>query len=189
MMKVSRHSSDHFQLSEKCDHIDLVNINVYAKFYGNISNGLEVGPVSLFQNLDLGKASTNDKMSFGNPLGYILSISMYAKYYAQFKIKSQFHFSRILTSVKARPMRNDIWQYLGLQFVNTNVCVKNKNIPHGPRDRASITFSEFGLCNASTKDKWHLAISWARSCQYKCICIISSTYSTWFKRQDQFYFF
>ena len=144
MMKVSRHSSDHFQLSEKCDYIDLVNINVYAKFYGNISNGLEVGPVSLFQNLDLGKASTNDKMSFGNPLGYILSISMYAKYYAQFKIKSQFHFSRILTSVKARPMRNDIWQYLGLQFVNTNVCVKNKNIPHGPRDRASITFSEFG---------------------------------------------
>ena len=38
--------------------IDRVNINVYAKFHQNVQ---ELGQVSLFQNLDLGKASTNNK--------------------------------------------------------------------------------------------------------------------------------
>ena len=51
----------------------------------------------------------------------------------------------------------------------------------------SSLFQNFDLGKAPTKDKWHLAIPWARSCQYQYVCKISSTYSTR-KRQDQFHF-
>ena len=40
--------------------LDLVNINVSAKFYQNIPNGLRV-KFHCFQNLNLGKTSTNLK--------------------------------------------------------------------------------------------------------------------------------
>ena len=34
------------------------------------------------------------------------------------------------------------------------------------------------LGKASTNNKWHLTFPWARSCQYQCVCKISSQYST-----------
>ena len=40
--------------------LDLVNINVSAKFYQNIPNSLRV-KVHCFQNLNLGKTSTSPK--------------------------------------------------------------------------------------------------------------------------------
>ena len=43
--------------------LDLVNINVSAKFYHNIPNGLRV-KFHCFQNLNLGKTSTNPKCHF-----------------------------------------------------------------------------------------------------------------------------
>ena len=55
--------------------LDLVNINVSAKFYQNIPNGLKV-KFHNFQNLNLGKTLTNPKMSFDYLMGYIMSISM-----------------------------------------------------------------------------------------------------------------
>ena len=55
--------------------LDLVNINVSAKFYQNIPNGLRV-KFHCFKNLNLGKTSTNPQMSFDNLIGYIMSISM-----------------------------------------------------------------------------------------------------------------
>ena len=78
--------------------LDLDNINVYAEVYQNIPLSSRDKAVSLFQNLALGKASTDDKCdfaivsfisefeprqklnqsqtSFDNLMGYILSISM-----------------------------------------------------------------------------------------------------------------
>ena len=42
----------------------------------------------------------------------------------------------------------------------------------------------------STNPKCHLTISWATSCQYQCVCKISSSqYSTQFKRWGHFHFF
>ena len=37
--------------------------------------------------------------------------------------------------------------------------------------------------------KCQFAISWARSCQYQCLCHSLSKYSTQFKRQGHFHFF
>ena len=43
-------------------------------------------------------------------------------------------------------------------------------------------FSEFEPRQNSTNLKCHLTISWGTSCQYQCVCKISSQYSTQFKR-------
>ena len=74
---------------------------------------------------------------------------------------------RIWTSAKPRPIPNVIWQSYGLHLVNTNEYAKfHPNIPLSSRHRAIFTFFqnlEFG--KTSTDEKWHFAISWARSCQ------------------------
>ena len=55
--------------------LDLVNINMYAKFHPIFHSVQKIGSLSLFQNLDLGIASTDDKRHFAVPW-VILSISM-----------------------------------------------------------------------------------------------------------------
>ena len=81
--------------------LHLVNINVHANFITIFVTVLEIGPFSLFQNLELGKASTDKK-----------------------NVRSQ---------------------SLGLDLVNINVYAKvYQNIPLSSRDRAILTFSEFG---------------------------------------------
>ena len=56
--------------------LDLVNINVSAKFYQNIPNGLRVKFHFFFQNLSLGKTSTNPKchltISWATPLSILM---------------------------------------------------------------------------------------------------------------------
>ena len=56
LCKASTDDKCHFQFLE----LDLVNISVSAKFYQNIPNGLRV-KFHCFQNLNLGKTSTNPK--------------------------------------------------------------------------------------------------------------------------------
>ena len=55
--------------------LDLVNINVSAKFYQNIPNDLRV-KFRCFQNLKLSKNLDQSQMSFDYLIGYIMSISM-----------------------------------------------------------------------------------------------------------------
>ena len=56
-------------------------------------------------------------------------------------------------------MKNDISQSLGLDLVNINVYAEvYQNIPLSSRDKAILTFSEFGARQASTDDKCHFAI-------------------------------
>ena len=47
--------------------LDLVNINVFATFYQNIPLNLRDRAIFTFQNLALGKASTDDKCHFAIP--------------------------------------------------------------------------------------------------------------------------
>ena len=55
--------------------LDLVNINMSAKFYQNIPNGLRVN-FHFFQNLNLGQNLDQSQILFDYPMGYIMSISM-----------------------------------------------------------------------------------------------------------------
>ena len=47
-------------------------------------------------------------------------------------------------------------------------------------------YQNLELGKASTDEKWHLAIPWARSCQYQCVSKILSKYSSWFEGYEQF---
>ena len=127
--------------------LDLVNINVSAKFYQNIPNGLRV-KFHCFQNLNLGKTSTNPKchltISWATSCQYQCVCKISSQYSTQFKRQGHFHFFRIWSSAKPRPMKNFISQPLGLDLVNINVYTKvYQNIPLNSRDRAIFTFSEF----------------------------------------------
>ena len=68
--------------------LDLVNINVSAKFYQNIPNGLRV-KFHCFQNLNLGKTSTNPKchltISWATSYQYQCVCKISSQYSTQFK--------------------------------------------------------------------------------------------------------
>ena len=131
----------------------------------------EIRPFSLFQNLSLGKASTDDNchfalvslfsefeprqklnqslMSFDNLMGYILSISMcmqnFITIFHSVQEIAPLSLSQNLELGKASTDENVISQSLGLDLVNINVYAKPyQNIPLSSRDRAIFTFSEFG---------------------------------------------
>ena len=139
----------------------------------------EIRPFSLFQNLALGKASTDDKcyfaivslfsefeprqtlnqsqMSFDNLMGYILSISMCVQNFITIFHSVQeiapLSLFQNWSSAKPRPMKNVISQSLWLDFVNINVyATVYQNIPLSLRDRAIFTFSEFGA--RQSLDRW-----------------------------------
>ena len=176
-----------------------------------------VRPFSLFQNLELGTASTDVKchfaISWARSCQYQCLRNSLSKYSTQFKRKGHFHFFRIWRSAKPRPMINVILQFLELDLVNINVSAKfYQNIPNGLRVKISLfsefkprqnldqsqmpfdylmgyimsismclqnfitifhsvqeigpfsLFQNFELGKASTNEKCHFAISWARSC-------------------------
>ena len=77
-------------------------------------------------------------------------------------------------------------QSLGLDIVNINVYAKvYQNIPLSSRDRAIFTFFQnLALGKASTDDKCHFAIPWARSFQHQIVC----KYSKRFKSQISLFF-
>ena len=86
-------------------------------------------------------------------------------------------------------MINIILQFLELQLVNVNVSGKfYHNILNGLRVKFHC-FQNLNLGKTSTDPKCHLTVSWATSCQYQCVCKISSKYSTQFKRWGHFHFF
>ena len=108
----------------------------------------EIGSFSLFQNLELGKTSTDEKwhfaISWARSCQYQYLRNSLSKYSTQFKRKGHFHFFRIWRTAKPRPMINVILQFLELDLVNINVSAKvYQNIPLSSRDRAIFTFSEF----------------------------------------------
>ena len=100
--------------------LDLVNINVSAKFYQNIPNGLRVKG-SLFSEFEPRQNLDQSQMSFDYLMGYMMSISMC--------------------------MQNFITIFHSVQEI-------------GPFSR----FQNLELGKASTDEKCHFAISWARSC-------------------------
>ena len=127
--------------------LDLVNINVSATFYQNITNSLRV-KFHFFSNLNLGKTSTNPKchltISWAISYQYQCVCKISSQYSTQFKRYGHFHFFRILSTAKPWPMINVSSQSLGLDLININVYAKvYKNIPLSSRDRAIFTFSEF----------------------------------------------
>ena len=118
----------------------------FIKMYQNVQR---IGPFSLFsefeprQNLDL------SQISIDNLIGYILSISMCMQnfitiFFTVLEIGS-FSLFQNMELGKASTKNNVSSQSLGLDLVNINVYAKvYQNILLSSRDRAIVTFSEFG---------------------------------------------
>ena len=97
-----------------------------------------IGPFSLFQNLELGKASNNKNchfaISWARSCQYQCLRNSLSNYSTQFKRYGHFHFFRIWRAAKPRPMINVILQFLELDLVKINVSAKlYQNIPNGLR--------------------------------------------------------
>ena len=143
----------------------------------------EIAPLSLFfQNLELGKASTNEKCHFAiicdRSCQYQCLRNSLPKYSLSLRDRAILPFFRIWRSAKHRSTINVILQFFALDLVNINVSAKfYQNIPNGLRVLFHC-FQNLNLCKTSTK--CHLTISWATSCLYQCVCKISSQYSSQF---------
>ena len=138
----------------------------------------EIGPFSLFQNLELGKALTDKKcqfaISWATSYQYQCLRKSLSKYSTQFKRLGHFHFFRIWYSAKPRPMINVILQSLGLDLFNIKLSEKfYQNIPNGlrvkfhffseieprqNRDQLQLSFDNFNglhLVNTNVYVKFH----------------------------------
>ena len=128
----------------------------------NIFHSLqEIRPFSLFQNLALGKASTDDKCHFK-------IVSLFSEFEPRQKLnQSQMSFDNLVGHI-----------------LSISVCMQNFiTIFHSVQEIAPLSlFQNLELGKASTNEKCHFAISWARSCQYQCLRNSLSKYSTQFKR-------
>ena len=136
--------------------LELVNINVYANFHHNIP--LSSRERVIFTFSEFGARQSN----------------VYAKFYQKIpkglRVVGIFrgdNFTNCPVTDKSGfgPRQSlDQWKMafdLGLHPVNINVHVKfHHNIPLGSRDRAIVTFSEFGaqLSKAPTDDKCNLLV-------------------------------
>ena len=130
--------------------LDLFNIKLSAKSDQNIPNGLIV-KFHFFQNLNLGKTSTNPKchltISWATSCQYT---NVYAQFHHNIPLSSIdraiFTFSEFGARLKPRPTKNDISQSRGLDLDNINIYAE-VNIFHSLQEIGPFslfTFSEFG---------------------------------------------
>ena len=169
----------------------------------------EIGPFSLFQNLELGKTSSI-KNDISQSLGLDLdNINVYTEVYQNIPLSSRdkaiFTFSEVgackastddkchfaivslFSEFEPRQKLNQsqmsfdslVWYILSI-----SMCMQNFiTIFHSVQEVAPLSlFQNLELGKSSTNDKCHFAISWARSCQYQCLRKNLSKYSTQFKR-------
>ena len=121
----------------------------------------EIRPFSPFQNLALDKDSTDDKCHFA-------IVSLFSEFEPLQKLsQSEMSFDNLMGYI-----------------LSISMCMQNFiTIFHSVQEIAPLSlFQNLVLGKASTNEKCHFAISWARSCQYQCLRINSSKYSTQFKR-------
>ena len=120
----------------------------------------EIRPFSHFQNLALGKASTDDKCQF-------TIVSLFSECEPRQNLnQSQLSFDSLMGYI-----------------LSISVCLQNFiTIFHSVQEISPLSlFQNLQLGEASTKE-CQFAISWARSCQYQCLRNSLSKYSTQFKR-------
>ena len=120
----------------------------------------EIRPFSLFQNLALDKASTDDQCHFA-----IVSL-----------------FSEVKLGQKLNQSQMSFNNLMGYNL-SISTCMQNvTTIFNSVQEIAPLSlFQNLELGKASINEKCHFAISWARSYQYQCLRNSLSKYSTQFK--------
>ena len=136
--------------------------------------------VSLFSEFEPRQKLNQTQMSFDNLMGYIFSISMGMQNFITIFHSVQDIAPLSFFSEFGARQSLDRWKmsFPSLLFINVYAKVY-QNIPLSSRPFSR--FQNLALGKASTDDKCHFAIPWARSCQYQCVCKILSKYSKRFK--------
>ena len=120
----------------------------FIKIYQKVQ---EIGPVSLFSEFEPRQNLDQSQISLVTSCQYQCVCKISSHYSPQFRRYGHFHFFRIWSSAKPRPIKNVSSQSLGLDLVSINVYAKvYQYIPLNSRDRAIFTFSDFGARQAST---------------------------------------
>ena len=142
--------------------LDLFNIKLSTKFYQNIPNGLIVN-FHFFQNLNLGKTSTNPKchltISWATSCQYT---NVYAKFQNNIPLSSRdraiFTFSEFGARQNLGRREMTFHNLLGLILISM-FMQKSFNIFHSVQEiRPFSLFQNLALGKASTDDKCHFAI-------------------------------
>ena len=129
----------------------------------------EIGPFSLFQNLALGKASTDDKCHFAIPWArsfqHQIVCKILSKYSKRFKSSVSLFFSEFEPRQNLDQSQMSFYNLKGY-ILSIPMCMQNFiTIFHSVQEMGSFSlFQNLELGKASTNEKCHFAISWARSC-------------------------
>ena len=127
----------------------------------------EIRPVSLFQNLALDKASNDEKCHFA-------IVSLFSEFEPRQKLsQSQMSFDNLMGRI-----------------LSISICTQNFiTIFHSVQEITPLSlFQNLEHGKASTNEKCHFAISWARSCQYQNLRNSLSKCSTRFRDMAIFTF-
>ena len=143
----------------------------------------EIGPFSLFQNLELGKTRPM-KNDISQSLGLdLVNINVYSStddkcHFAIVSLFSEFE-PRQKLNQSQMPFDNLVSYILSIPVYMQNFIT----IFYSVQEIAPLSlFQNLELGKASTNEKCHFAISWASSCRYQCLRNSLSKYSTQFKR-------
>ena len=142
--------------------LDLDNINIYAEVYKYIPLSPRDKAIFTFSEFGASQSLDRWKISFCNSLTFF----------------------RIWTSDKnSANLKCHFDNLIGYIF-SISMCMQNFiTIFHSVQGIAPLSlFQNLELGKASTNEKCHFAISWARSCQCQCLRNSLSKYSTQFKR-------
>ena len=115
------------------------------------------------------------------------NINVYAEVYQNIPLSSRdeaiFTFSEFESRQKLNQSQVSFDNIMGY-ILSISMCMQNFiTVFHSVQEIAPLSlFQNLELGKASTNEKCHFAISWARSCQYQCLRNSISKYSTQFKR-------
>ena len=164
--------------------LDLVNIKLSAKFYQNIPNGLRV-KFHFFQNLNLGKTSTNPNVIWLFLGLHYVNINVYAKFHHNIPFslrRAIFTFSEFGARQSLDLWKMSFRNLLGWILLISMFTQKIIKLFHSVQEIELFSLFQYSnLGNASANSKWYLTISWATSCQYQCVCKMLLKYSKRFK--------
>ena len=124
----------------------MLSISMFTQTFIKIFHSVqEIGPFSLFQNLALGKASTNDKCQFAIPWARSCQYQIVCKILSKFPngliVIYHFCFQTLNLGKTSTNPKCDLTISWATSCQYTNVYAKfHHNIPLSSRDRAIFTF-------------------------------------------------
>ena len=172
--------------------LDHVNSNAYAKVYQNIPKGSrDRASFTFFRIWTSAKPRPIPNVIWQSHRLHIVNINVHAKFHHSIPFSSRnraiFTFSEFGTRQSLDRWKMSFPKLLGYIlsisiFIQTFIKIFHSVQQIGPFS----LFQNLALGKASTDDKCHFEISWARCCHCQYVCKKRSNYSKWFTSYQHF---